>query len=75
MLFVFYLYQFCCNICDSIDGDWSTDGCYAEYRNSSYTSCRCNHFTNFAVLMSVFKFVSLILNIALVKKITLSTLN
>ncbi|XP_071136478.1 adhesion G protein-coupled receptor L2-like isoform X3 [Mytilus edulis] len=39
-----------------IDGDWSTDGCYAEYRNSSYTSCRCNHFTNFAVLMSVFKF-------------------
>ncbi|XP_063399767.1 adhesion G protein-coupled receptor L3-like [Mytilus trossulus] len=39
-----------------IDGDWSTDGCYAEYRNSSYTSCRCNHFTNFAVLLSAFKF-------------------
>ncbi|XP_052071040.1 uncharacterized protein LOC127709481 isoform X1 [Mytilus californianus] len=39
-----------------IDGSWSTDGCYAEYRNTSYTSCRCNHFTNFAVLMSVHTF-------------------
>ncbi|CAG2215394.1 ADGRL2 [Mytilus edulis] len=39
-----------------IDGGWSTDGCYAEYRNTSYTSCRCNHFTNFAVLMSVHAF-------------------
>ncbi|CAC5387809.1 ADGRL2 [Mytilus coruscus] len=39
-----------------IDGSWSTDGCYAEYRNTSYTSCRCDHFTNFAVLMSVYTF-------------------
>ncbi|XP_063399753.1 uncharacterized protein LOC134684397 [Mytilus trossulus] len=39
-----------------IDGTWSTDGCYAEYRNTSYTSCRCDHFTNFAVLMSVHAF-------------------
>ncbi|KAH3725459.1 hypothetical protein DPMN_051303 [Dreissena polymorpha] len=35
-------------------GLWSTDGCWVEESNATFTVCRCNHLTNFAVLMSPF---------------------
>lgn len=46
----------------STDGEWSSSGCYAVYRNNSFTSCRCNHLTNFAVLLSSASFVSIVLS-------------
>jgi len=29
-----------------------TDGCSLEYTTEDVTVCKCNHFTNFAILMS-----------------------
>ncbi|XP_048239944.1 adhesion G protein-coupled receptor B1-like isoform X2 [Haliotis rufescens] len=37
---------------------WLTDGCTGKDVNSSYTSCECNHLTNFAILMSPGRHVS-----------------
>nr|XP_027202423.1 latrophilin Cirl-like isoform X3 [Dermatophagoides pteronyssinus] len=34
-------------------GDWSTAGCETISTNRTHTSCRCNHLTNFAVLMDI----------------------
>ncbi|XP_055497268.1 adhesion G protein-coupled receptor L4 [Leucoraja erinacea] len=36
----------------SMEGEWDTGGCERLHYNASHTSCRCNHLTNFAVLMS-----------------------
>ncbi|XP_053324852.1 adhesion G protein-coupled receptor L4 [Spea bombifrons] len=37
---------------DSMQGEWSTDGCEVLYSNVSHTSCKCNHLTHFAILMT-----------------------
>ncbi|XP_069837611.1 adhesion G protein-coupled receptor L4 isoform X2 [Dendropsophus ebraccatus] len=37
---------------ESLQGEWSTEGCEVEYSNISHTSCKCNHLTHFAILMS-----------------------
>ncbi|XP_077189346.1 adhesion G protein-coupled receptor L4 isoform X3 [Paroedura picta] len=37
---------------DTMEGNWSTEGCERAHFNSTHTSCRCNHLTHFAVLMS-----------------------
>ncbi|XP_062993100.1 adhesion G protein-coupled receptor L4 [Elgaria multicarinata webbii] len=37
---------------DTMEGSWSTEGCERSHFNSTHTSCRCNHLTHFAVLMS-----------------------
>ncbi|OTF82652.1 7 transmembrane receptor (Secretin family)-like protein [Euroglyphus maynei] len=34
-------------------GDWSTAGCETLQSNRTHTVCRCNHLTNFAVLMDI----------------------
>ncbi|XP_052073546.1 adhesion G protein-coupled receptor F5-like isoform X2 [Mytilus californianus] len=34
-------------------GNWATDGCETAYMNDSVTECRCDHLTNFAVLLSL----------------------
>ena len=34
-------------------GDWSTAGCETLSSNRTHTVCRCNHLTNFAVLMDI----------------------
>ncbi|XP_071165888.1 uncharacterized protein [Mytilus edulis] len=34
-------------------GNWATDGCETAYMNDSVTECRCNHLTNFAVILSL----------------------
>ncbi|XP_054161343.1 adhesion G protein-coupled receptor L3-like isoform X2 [Oppia nitens] len=33
--------------------DWSDQGCYTIRSNRTHTSCKCNHLTNFAILMDV----------------------
>ncbi|XP_075038068.1 adhesion G protein-coupled receptor L4 [Mixophyes fleayi] len=37
---------------ESLQGEWSTEGCEVLYSNETHTSCRCNHLTHFAILMS-----------------------
>ncbi|KAG8540404.1 hypothetical protein GDO81_019368, partial [Engystomops pustulosus] len=37
---------------ESLQGEWSTEGCEVEYSNTTHTSCKCNHLTHFAILMS-----------------------
>ncbi|KAM6453603.1 adhesion G protein-coupled receptor L4 isoform 2-T2 [Liasis olivaceus] len=37
---------------DTMEGNWATEGCERTQLNSTHTSCRCNHLTHFAVLMS-----------------------
>ncbi|XP_038649650.1 adhesion G protein-coupled receptor L4 [Scyliorhinus canicula] len=36
----------------SMEGEWATEGCKTVGFNVTHTTCRCNHLTNFAVLMS-----------------------
>ncbi|XP_022245529.1 latrophilin Cirl-like isoform X2 [Limulus polyphemus] len=33
--------------------EWSGEGCWTVASNSSHTTCACNHFTNFALIMEV----------------------
>lgn len=35
------------------DGAWSKEGCTLAQETEEYTTCQCNHLTNFAVLMEV----------------------
>ncbi|XP_030062792.1 adhesion G protein-coupled receptor L4 [Microcaecilia unicolor] len=37
---------------DTMNGNWSTEGCERTYSNITHTSCTCNHLTHFAILMS-----------------------
>ncbi|KAM4873428.1 adhesion G protein-coupled receptor L4 isoform 2-T2 [Thomomys bottae] len=37
---------------DATNGSWSSEGCELTYSNETHTSCRCNHLTHFAILMS-----------------------
>uniref|UniRef100_A0A8I5RA18 Adhesion G protein-coupled receptor L4 n=1 Tax=Papio anubis TaxID=9555 RepID=A0A8I5RA18_PAPAN len=37
---------------DTMNGTWSSEGCELTYSNETHTSCRCNHMTHFAILMS-----------------------
>ncbi|XP_012873824.1 PREDICTED: EGF, latrophilin and seven transmembrane domain-containing protein 1 [Dipodomys ordii] len=37
---------------DTMNGSWSLEGCELTYSNETHTSCRCNHLTHFAILMS-----------------------
>ncbi|XP_019269463.1 adhesion G protein-coupled receptor L4 isoform X4 [Panthera pardus] len=37
---------------DTMNGSWSSVGCELTYSNETHTSCRCNHLTHFAILMS-----------------------
>ncbi|KAL4235754.1 G-protein coupled receptor 2 [Mactra antiquata] len=34
-------------------GEWSQDGCIVVESTDDYTTCQCNHLTNFAILMDV----------------------
>ncbi|XP_078075098.1 adhesion G protein-coupled receptor L4 [Mustelus asterias] len=36
----------------NMEGEWATKGCETLHSNVSHTTCRCNHLTNFAILMS-----------------------
>ena len=51
-LFVEYIYCF--------RNLWDTRGCHIvqELTNSTFTICRCDHLTNFAILMNPWKTVS-----------------
>lgn len=42
-----------CAFWDIKRSDWSTAGCETVSSNQTHTVCRCNHLTNFAVLMDV----------------------
>ena len=42
-----------CAFWDIKRNDWSTIGCETVFTNQTHTFCRCNHLTNFAVLMDV----------------------
>ncbi|BFZ21921.1 hypothetical protein BsWGS_24960 [Bradybaena similaris] len=35
-------------------GDWSTEGCYYDRTEKGKDVCKCNHLTNFAVIMSFY---------------------
>ncbi|XP_009667337.1 adhesion G protein-coupled receptor L4 isoform X2 [Struthio camelus] len=37
---------------DTMNGNWATEGCELTHSNATHTSCKCNHLTHFAVLMS-----------------------
>ncbi|XP_010855870.1 PREDICTED: EGF, latrophilin and seven transmembrane domain-containing protein 1 isoform X1 [Bison bison bison] len=37
---------------DTMNGSWSSEGCELTHSNDTHTSCRCNHLTHFAILMS-----------------------
>ncbi|KAM4721668.1 adhesion G protein-coupled receptor L4 [Rhinophrynus dorsalis] len=37
---------------ETMRGEWSTEGCEVVFSNSTHTSCKCNHLTHFAILMS-----------------------
>ncbi|KAG8437204.1 hypothetical protein GDO86_008048 [Hymenochirus boettgeri] len=37
---------------ETMKGEWSTDGCEVLHSNLTHTSCKCNHLTHFAILMS-----------------------
>ncbi|XP_006146149.1 adhesion G protein-coupled receptor L4 [Tupaia chinensis] len=37
---------------DTMNGSWSSEGCEMTHSNETHTSCRCNHLTHFAILMS-----------------------
>ncbi|KAM9688602.1 adhesion G protein-coupled receptor L4 [Trichechus inunguis] len=37
---------------DTMNGSWSLEGCELTSSNETHTSCRCNHLTHFAILMS-----------------------
>uniref|UniRef100_A0A8B9TDC6 Adhesion G protein-coupled receptor L4 n=1 Tax=Anas platyrhynchos TaxID=8839 RepID=A0A8B9TDC6_ANAPL len=37
---------------DTMNGNWATEGCELTHSNSTHISCKCNHLTHFAVLMS-----------------------
>lgn len=41
------------HVCSSGDGVWSTQGCVLTEGNLGYSTCRCSHLTNFAILMQV----------------------
>ena len=34
-------------------GHWSENGCYKEDHDLQFVMCRCNHLTNFALIMDV----------------------
>nr|XP_046263555.1 adhesion G protein-coupled receptor E5 isoform X2 [Scatophagus argus] len=35
-------------------GTWSSDGCDTHHPNTTYTVCKCNHLSSFAVLMALY---------------------
>ncbi|XP_018415371.1 PREDICTED: adhesion G protein-coupled receptor L4 [Nanorana parkeri] len=37
---------------ETLRGQWSTEGCEVDYSNVTHTSCKCNHLTHFAILMT-----------------------
>ncbi|MEE6494681.1 hypothetical protein FKM82_001840, partial [Ascaphus truei] len=37
---------------ETMKGEWSTEGCEVVNSNVTHTSCKCNHLTHFAILMS-----------------------
>ncbi|XP_064372094.1 adhesion G protein-coupled receptor L4 isoform X3 [Dromaius novaehollandiae] len=37
---------------DTMNGNWATEGCELTHSNTTHISCKCNHLTHFAVLMS-----------------------
>lgn len=49
---IYILYSLSC-INSSLVGEWSDEGCRVVDTNDEYTTCECDHLTNFAVLMDV----------------------
>ncbi|XP_030638728.1 adhesion G-protein coupled receptor G7 [Chanos chanos] len=47
------LHDFACVFWDYSKNDWSTQGCSKVSNSSGNLQCRCNHTTNFAVLVSL----------------------
>ncbi|KAH3734239.1 hypothetical protein DPMN_040678, partial [Dreissena polymorpha] len=41
------------NFSIGFSGGWSQKGCALEKYNSTHTTCRCDHMTNFAILMDI----------------------
>ena len=41
---------------------WSTDGCVVTQTGENFTNCRCNHLTNFAILVRPYQTVRVTLN-------------
>nr|XP_014345683.1 PREDICTED: adhesion G protein-coupled receptor L4 [Latimeria chalumnae] len=41
---------------DTMQGQWSTKGCERQNTNATHTTCKCNHLTHFAILMSSARF-------------------
>ncbi|XP_030638729.1 adhesion G-protein coupled receptor G7-like [Chanos chanos] len=48
----YVLHDFACVFWDYSGNDWSTQGCSKVSNSSGNLQCRCNHTTNFAVLVS-----------------------
>ncbi|XP_076974699.1 adhesion G-protein coupled receptor G7 [Tamandua tetradactyla] len=48
----FELHSYACVFWDFSMNDWSTDGCSKNESTAEFLYCRCNHTSNFAVLMS-----------------------
>ncbi|XP_067892443.1 adhesion G protein-coupled receptor L4 isoform X1 [Heterodontus francisci] len=53
----------------SMEGQWATEGCETLHFNTTHTTCRCNHLTHFAVLMSSTQ-ISDVLHNNILKRIT-----
>ena len=41
-----------CGYWNFTNNSWSYSGCYLKQDNAQYSTCTCNHLTNFAILMS-----------------------
>ncbi|KAL1788106.1 adhesion G-protein coupled receptor G7 [Sigmodon hispidus] len=48
----FQLHSYACVYWNFLKKDWDTQGCQKEGHSAGFLGCRCNHTTNFAVLMS-----------------------
>ncbi|KAM4640806.1 adhesion G protein-coupled receptor L4 [Discoglossus pictus] len=55
---------------ETMKGEWSTEGCEVIYSNSTYTSCKCNHLTHFAILMTSASHSSISSHSSILTKIT-----
>jgi len=45
IVFIYYV--------DVFYSGWSEEGCSVIYSNQTHTLCKCNHLTNFAILMDL----------------------
>ncbi|XP_054556633.1 adhesion G-protein coupled receptor G7 isoform X2 [Talpa occidentalis] len=48
----FQIHSYACVYWDALENDWDTYGCHKDSGSGNLLKCRCNHTTNFAILMS-----------------------